>query len=107
MSKWLRVDDDTMDFLVKTAESMGMVFESPNAVIRELLGMEPKKRFSQTAKKIRIDDDVWERLKAEADRLKLNVLPLHTLLTAIRKRAGYEPRDEGAASRPAKKPLTR
>jgi len=84
LSKWLRVNDNAMAFLVTSAESMGMVFESPNAVLREILGMDSKKKPSQTiAKKIRIDDDVWERLVHEARKLNMNVRPIDKVLREV------------------------
>ncbi len=89
MSKYLRVDDNEMDYLVKSALSGGMVFESPNAVIREILRMDSKKRTASLthteAKKIRIDDDVLERLEAEARELNMNIRPIDKLLREVLK----------------------
>lgn len=84
MGKYLYLDDNEMKHLMKKASDLGMVFRSPNDVLRDYLGFgeRPKghshrerKAISESQKKkssrtkIRVDDDVWsawKHIRAEA-----------------------------------------
>jgi len=43
----LRVDDDVWEELKQRAVHLGLVFESPNAVLRKVLGLQEKRRRSK------------------------------------------------------------
>lgn len=66
MTKYLRLSRRAMSQLWQEAISKGMVFESPNSVLRAMLlrGIKPKAEPEEV--QVRIDDEVWDKIISEA-----------------------------------------
>lgn len=83
MTKYLRLDRRGMCLLWGQAIRGRMVFKSPNSVLRELLlgGFAPEPEPEDV--QIRVEDEVWNKMKTEAARAGMDVNHL-----------GYREKDE-------------
>lgn len=111
MTKYPRLNKNEMDYLQRKAKELDMVFKSPNDVLRFILEMgekpkKPQKRATKNGVKpvvkrimgdeltrgkepntknkpirIRVDDEVWEKMEAEAEKFHMEkVQPIDKLL---------------------------
>jgi uncharacterized protein (DUF2252 family) len=110
MTKYLRLDANETKYLKDKAVELDMVFKSPNAVLRDILGLvskntsKPPSGNKQTLK-IRVDEDVWrvwKQIEAKAKELNTNTRSLDKLVKEFSKQE-YE----GPPQRPGVRPPTR
>jgi len=100
--KYMRLSADELNYLKKKAYKLDMVFKTPNAVLRDLLGLEEKqRRISRTkpstpqvggkqktlGKEIRVDDEVAKLMKAYAEKLGMPMRPINELLKQVSRHA--------------------
>ena len=102
-SKYMRLKTDEMNYLKKKAYKLDMVFKPPNAVLRDLLGLEEKPRRISRRKpsraqvggkpkkigiEIRVDDDVAKLMKAYAKKFGMPWRPpINELLKHVSRHA--------------------
>ena len=117
MTKYLRIKSDHMKYLKRKAIP-DMIFGSPNDVLRYILELPSKRDFEQSNKneiKIRVDDEVLEKLEARAKQLNVGIGSLHELLEKILRLKDEDEDKEGKqliggeeiVRRPGGRPTTR
>jgi hypothetical protein len=68
MSRYLRIDRETLDRLWTVAQERKMAFESPSSVLRALVLGDAKSKPKPSRVQIRVDDEVWDEMKRKAAR---------------------------------------
>lgn len=102
MTKYMRLEAQEIDYLKKKAYKLNMVFKTPNAVLRDILGLEEKpRRISQRKPprrqvegepktigiEIRLDDDVAKLMEAYAEKFRMPKRPINELLKHVSRHA--------------------